>query len=72
VAGQVWLLNTNQRGAVSSEVVGIHGCPRCGLKRDEATRSFLALRREVADLLALDAEDGLPEAQGAAEPVAVA
>lgn len=72
VAGRVWLLNTIHRYAVSSEVVGVHGCPRCGLKRNEATRSFVALRREVADLLALDAADGLTEAQDAAEPVAAA
>jgi bacteriocin biosynthesis cyclodehydratase domain-containing protein len=57
VAGQVWRLNTIHRETVGSKVVGVHGCPRCGLKRDEATRSFASLRYEVAGLLRLDAED---------------
>ncbi len=63
VAGQVWRMNTIHRETVSSKVVGVHGCPRCGLKRDEAMRSFAALRREVADLLALDGEGVVSEAE---------
>jgi bacteriocin biosynthesis cyclodehydratase domain-containing protein len=50
-AGHVWRMNTILRETTSGVVVGIHGCPRCGLKRDESTRSYAALRRELADLL---------------------
>jgi bacteriocin biosynthesis cyclodehydratase domain-containing protein len=50
-AGQVWQMNTINRDTVCGRVVGVHGCPRCGLRRDEATRSFATLGREMAALI---------------------
>ncbi len=54
-AGRVWRMHMIQRDTTSATVVGIHGCPRCGLGRDEATRSVLRLTHVVRDLVALDA-----------------
>ena len=48
VAGRVWLLNTIHRYAVSSEVVGVHGCPRCvgsSATKPRAASSPCAARR---------------------------
>ena len=48
--GTVWELNLVSRQTSNGKVVGIHGCPRCGLGRNEATRSFAAMREELLDL----------------------
>jgi bacteriocin biosynthesis cyclodehydratase domain-containing protein len=50
VAGKVWQLNAISRQIVHSEVVGMHGCMRCGLKRSEAARGFESLQSELAYL----------------------
>lgn len=47
VAGQVWQLNTISRDTVQGTVVGVHACHYCGLGREEATRSYSALRHEL-------------------------
>jgi bacteriocin biosynthesis cyclodehydratase domain-containing protein len=70
VAGRVWRMNTIHRETVSSMVVGVHECPRCGLKRDESTRSFAALHREVTDLLTLNAKGNWLEVDGEVRRVA--
>ncbi len=63
-AGQVWQFNTVTRQATTGEVIGLHGCPRCGLKRDETTRSYAPLRQELSKLLGwsdkLDQNSQLP------------
>ncbi len=53
--GKVWRLDLILRNVSYTEVVGVHGCPRCGLGRDESSRSYrdlqadvLRLRREAA------------------------
>ncbi len=51
VAGQIWHMNTMTRYTFTARIVGINGCPRCGLKRDEATRSYLDMQRELSDIL---------------------
>jgi bacteriocin biosynthesis cyclodehydratase domain-containing protein len=50
-AGKLWVLDTLNRQIASPSVIGVHDCPRCGLKRDLATRSYDALRHEVAGIL---------------------
>lgn len=51
IAGHVWKLNTINRDTVSGKVVGVHGCKHCGLGRDEQTRSFVELQRELLGIL---------------------
>lgn len=55
IAGRVWHLNLMQRDTAQATVVGVHGCARCGLGRDEALRSFAALRQELDWLFGADA-----------------
>jgi len=50
-AGKLWQMNILTRQTVSSRVIGVHDCPRCGLKRDEATRSYLDMQHELAEIL---------------------
>ncbi len=47
VAGKVWQLDAISLQMSSGVVVGVHNCPRCGLRRDEATRSYEAIRRDL-------------------------
>lgn len=47
VIDDVWQINLLTRESIRSKVVGIHGCPRCGLGREESDRS---VRNLVADL----------------------
>ncbi|MFC7479477.1 hypothetical protein ACFQX7_04660 [Luedemannella flava] len=39
-AGRVRQLDVPTQQLRSGQVVGVHGCPRCGLGRDETTRSY--------------------------------
>jgi bacteriocin biosynthesis cyclodehydratase domain-containing protein len=77
VAGQIWHMNTLTRSTSTTRVVGVHACPRCGLKRDEATLSYLDMRRELSSLPGWAGEDGLsqsmvqPTTETAAVPVPV-
>src|SRR5262249_54040856 len=54
-AGRVWRMNIVRRETTTGTVVGIHGCARCGLRRDEGTRSFERLARVTRHLLQRDA-----------------
>lgn len=46
-AGSVWELDVVSRLTRTGKVVGIHACPRCGLGRNEATRSFAEMLDEL-------------------------
>ena len=48
-AGSVWEIDVVSRLTKTGKVVGIHGCPRCGLGRDESTRSFAEMLEELFD-----------------------
>lgn len=48
VAGTVRQFHMVTRDLVRGTVIGIHGCPRCGTKRDERTRSYAALTQDYA------------------------
>lgn len=50
-AGVVRQINVLYGRAQKHHVVGVHGCPRCGLQRDERTRSYEALLADVTRLL---------------------
>ncbi|HZU66451.1 MAG TPA: TOMM precursor leader peptide-binding protein [Ktedonobacteraceae bacterium] len=50
-AGRLWQMDIITRQTLTARVVGVHGCPRCGLHRDEATRSYMPLQQELAQLL---------------------
>ncbi|MEU7905434.1 TOMM precursor leader peptide-binding protein [Actinoplanes sp. NPDC049118] len=39
-AGRVRRIDVPTQQLLSGRVVGVHGCPRCGLGRDETTRSY--------------------------------
>jgi hypothetical protein len=49
-AGVVRHLDVTNLQLRRSNVVGVHGCPRCGLGTDERTRSHAALRPALAGL----------------------
>jgi bacteriocin biosynthesis cyclodehydratase domain-containing protein len=51
VGGQVWQLDIISRQITTSTVVGIHGCVRCGLGRDEQTRSYKELQDKLLAFL---------------------
>jgi bacteriocin biosynthesis cyclodehydratase domain-containing protein len=51
-AGQVRQRDLVSGRLASGTVVGIHGCSRCGLHRDERTRSTVDLHRAVGEVLA--------------------
>jgi bacteriocin biosynthesis cyclodehydratase domain-containing protein len=48
-AGEVWRLDVITREATTSQVVGLHNCPRCGLHRPAEERTVGAMRRAVAN-----------------------
>lgn len=48
IRNQVYQLNLVTRETVQSHVIGIHGCHRCGLGRDEQTRGYEKLLAEIA------------------------
>jgi len=50
-AGRLFQFGTTSQRSSSSQVVGIHGCPRCGLGRPERDRSWRELSDELEDLL---------------------
>ena len=51
IAGKIWQFDLIRRLSTMSTVVGVHGCPYCGLQRDERSRSYSMLRAEVEALL---------------------
>lgn len=50
VAGHLWQWNSMTFEGLESMVTGIHACPRCGLQRNEATRSYEELQQVLASL----------------------
>jgi bacteriocin biosynthesis cyclodehydratase domain-containing protein len=48
-AGTVRRLGLLTQETQRSTVVGVHGCPRCGLGRDETTRSYARLLNALAE-----------------------
>ena len=50
VAGQVWQVHMISRRITLGTVVGVHGCPRCGLGREAAARSHADMREALASL----------------------
>jgi bacteriocin biosynthesis cyclodehydratase domain-containing protein len=58
IAGQVWQIHMLTREITRSQVIGIHGCARCGLHRAESARSFDPMREELAYLWASDGGKG--------------
>jgi bacteriocin biosynthesis cyclodehydratase domain-containing protein len=50
IPGSIWEIDLMTRAIMTSKVIGIHGCPRCGLHRAEATRGFAELQQQLAYL----------------------
>ena len=50
VGGHVWQVDLMTREITTSTVVGVHGCPRCGLHRPPETRTFAEMQRALAYL----------------------
>ena len=50
VAAHIWQWNTINLEGGHSIVTGIHGCPRCGLQRDETRRSYEEMHQHLATL----------------------
>jgi bacteriocin biosynthesis cyclodehydratase domain-containing protein len=50
VGGHVWEIDLLTREISTSQVVGIHDCPRCGLHRDSPGRSFVEMRQALSHL----------------------
>lgn len=51
LSGTVYQLNMLTRSSFSSKVVSVHGCPRCGGKRDLKSRSVDMLSRSIQPVL---------------------
>ncbi len=49
-AGLLWQIDVITREITAGTVVGVHDCPKCGLHRPIAERSFSAMRRDLAYL----------------------
>jgi hypothetical protein len=47
---QVWRFHLRNRSTVSGISLGVHGCVRCGLHRDESTRTMAVLRQDLSYL----------------------
>jgi bacteriocin biosynthesis cyclodehydratase domain-containing protein len=50
LAGRLWQMDMLTRDVVTSVVVGVHDCPRCGLRRSPPLRTVEELRRSLAYL----------------------
>lgn len=50
IPGYIWQFDVVRRNIMTSTVVGVHNCPRCGLHRSEATRSYAEIQAELAYL----------------------
>ncbi len=59
-AGRLFQFGTTSQRSSSSQVVGIHGCPRCGLGRCERDRSWRELCDELENLLPTPAPSPAP------------
>lgn len=49
-AGNVYQIDLVNLRTAKGHAVGLHGCPRCGLQRDERTRSFVTLQAHLERL----------------------
>lgn len=56
IAGRVWKFDLLTRQSVSGTVTGMHGCPHCGMERDERSRSYSLLQAELAYLFEENAQ----------------
>lgn len=52
VPGSIWEIDTITRQITTGAVAGVHGCPRCGLHRKAAERSFAEMQRRLTYLWA--------------------
>ena len=52
IGGQIWQMDMLTQQVTLSQVVGVHGCPRCGLRRPAEERTFAPLEKELAYLWA--------------------
>jgi bacteriocin biosynthesis cyclodehydratase domain-containing protein len=52
IGGHIWQLDMLTQHVTLSQIVGIHGCPRCGLHRSPEERTFAPLEKELAYLWA--------------------
>ena len=50
--GYIWQIDMMTRKITTSRVIGVHDCPRCGLHRSPATRSYLEMQMELTHLWA--------------------
>lgn len=50
IAGQIWQIHMLTREITKSLVIGMHGCPRCGLNRAAPARTFVRMHEELAHL----------------------
>jgi bacteriocin biosynthesis cyclodehydratase domain-containing protein len=51
-AGQVWQRDLVSGRLIHGRAVGVHGCGRCGLHRDERIRSTVDIREAMGEVLA--------------------
>lgn len=56
--GFIWQIDIFTREIVTSSLIGIHGCPHCGLHSDETTRSVAELQEQLAYLWLGASTDG--------------
>jgi hypothetical protein len=47
---EIWQIDMLSLDITQTIAVGVHGCPRCGLHRPSATRSFSELQNRLAYL----------------------
>ena len=50
IAGQIWQIHMLTREITTGQMVGVHGCPRCGLHREPSVRAFATMREDLAYL----------------------
>ncbi|AVQ98349.1 TOMM precursor leader peptide-binding protein [Oceanobacillus sp. M65] len=51
MAGKVYQLNMLSRTSLSSKVISVHGCPRCGFERDPKMASIDLLAKSIKPVL---------------------
>jgi bacteriocin biosynthesis cyclodehydratase domain-containing protein len=54
LGGQLWQIDMLTRAIITSTVIGVDDCPRCGLHRPLATRSFAEMQKALAYLWSQD------------------
>ncbi|OAJ76157.1 hypothetical protein AYJ08_19960 [Brevibacillus sp. SKDU10] len=51
ISGSLWQINILTSEPLQTQVIGVHGCPRCGLGRQEEDRSVAQLRVDLKNLI---------------------